>query len=51
MLQAGKDLSPVVFPGPGNGIFKAVISPEQFTVNNKGRTAENTGSLCALGLI
>ncbi|SVB01673.1 uncharacterized protein METZ01_LOCUS154527 [marine metagenome] len=39
MRQAGKDLSPAGFPGQGNGIFKSVISPEQLTVNNKGKTA------------
>ena len=51
LLHAGKDLSPAGFPGPGNGIFKAVITPEQLAINNKGRTAENTGALCALGLL
>jgi hypothetical protein len=36
--NSGKDLSPAGFPGQGNGIFKAFISPEQLTVNNKGKT-------------
>ncbi|SVB46486.1 uncharacterized protein METZ01_LOCUS199340, partial [marine metagenome] len=29
LLHAGKVLSLAGFPGPGNGIFKAVITPEQ----------------------
>ena len=42
MLQAGYDLSPVVFPSPVNGIFKAVITPEQLAPDFESWYAKHT---------
>jgi hypothetical protein len=49
--NAGKTGDSVRFFCPGNGVFRAIITPEHLTIDNKGWATENARMLCAIRLL